>query len=56
MVEVLSKDAGLVVAFASGQNVDRAISVDRAALETGRLWRLRSWLADAIVEVVASPH
>jgi ribonuclease J len=36
LVEVLKKETGLVVVFASGQNVDRAISVYRAALETGR--------------------
>jgi len=34
--ELLRRDGGLVVVFASGQNIDRAVSVYRAALAVGR--------------------
>lgn len=36
LTEVLKKDPGLVVVFASGQNIDRATSVYRAALAADR--------------------
>lgn len=36
LVELLELESGLVVVIASGQNIDRAISVYRAAVATGR--------------------
>jgi len=36
LAELLASNPGLVVVFASGQNVDRAVSVYRAAIKTGR--------------------